>query len=188
MAGLCLLSVFHHFVGERLGPFNQHILPVFMSGASGTAYDGCRQVTFRNQGSAEELIPDNFFVGRLFVCWVGVHGRLLVMRWHDPFYASIAALEDPSQKNVRGNPGGRLNHRPLKQKANGQVRRKKTDHRSPPHQLALPLNFAQQTFSGLFCLDAIRRSQFNMTGTDFHLISPPIQRTKTSLREGLPLT
>jgi hypothetical protein len=44
--------------------------------------------------------------------------------------------------------------------------------------LPLPLNFVKQTFGGLFWLDAIQRSQFNVAGTDFHSASPPLPNAR----------
>jgi hypothetical protein len=77
MAGPWLFSVFHHLVGESFGPFNQQVLPVFMSSPS---YDRCRQIAFRNQRSAEVLIPNSSVLRYLFARLVGDHMRLLLMR------------------------------------------------------------------------------------------------------------
>jgi len=77
MAGLWLFSVFHHLVGESFGPFNQQVLPVFMSGAS---YNRCGQIAFRNQRSAEVLIPNSSVLRYWLVHLVGDHMRLLLMR------------------------------------------------------------------------------------------------------------
>lgn len=77
MAGLWLFPVFHHLVGERFGPFNQQVLPVFVGSPS---YNGSRQIAFCNQRSAEVLIPNSSVLRGLFVHLVGDHMRLLLMR------------------------------------------------------------------------------------------------------------
>jgi hypothetical protein len=67
---------------------------------------------------------------------------------------------------MAGNPGRRLDYRPLKQKANGQVSRKELDHRPPPHH-HLPASMTHVTPGCLSCFDAIGCLQFNPRRTDF---------------------
>lgn len=67
----------HHFVGERLGPFNQQILPVLMSSPS---YHWRRQIAFRNQGSAEILIQTVLSADVCAVIRSAIMVRLLLMK------------------------------------------------------------------------------------------------------------
>jgi hypothetical protein len=71
----------------------------------------------------------------------------------------------------------------LEQEANGQVSRKKTNHRSSPHQLALPLNFAKQTW--VVCFSWMQFNDYSSIWLELIFIQPYInaQDRRTSLRD-----